>query len=77
MASGRGKKFVEVESNRYLFEFFTRHESESNPGKIVRSILSVMVSELVDKGGKALNGQRHHSSADDKTIESWKLNRPW
>ena len=26
---------------------------------------------------KALSGQRHHSSADNKTIESWKLNHPW
>lgn len=77
MASGRRKKFVEVESNRNLFEFFTRNESESDPVKIVRSILSVIVSESVDKAEKALPGQRHHSSADDKTIDSWKLNHPW
>ena len=40
MASGRRKKFVEVESNRNLFEFFTRNESESDPAKIVRSTQS-------------------------------------
>ena len=70
MASGQRKKFVEVERSRNLFEFFTKNESESDPAKIVRSILSVMVSELVDKAEKALSGQRHHSSADDKTIEN-------
>ena len=36
-----------------------------------------MVSELVDKAEKALSCQRHHSSTDDKTIESWKLNHAW
>ena len=36
-----------------------------------------MVSELVDKAEKALSGQRHHSSTNDKTVESWKLNHPW
>ena len=71
MASGK-----EVESNRNLFAFFTRKESESNLAKIVRSILSVMVSELVEKAEEVLSGQRHHSSAEDKTIESWKLNHP-
>ena len=55
MASGRRKKFMEVESNRNLFEFFTRNESENNPAKIVRSILSVMVSESVDKAEKVLS----------------------
>ena len=77
MASGRCKKFMQVESNHNLFEFFTRKESESNLAKIVRSILSVMVSESVDKAEKVLFCQRLHSSADDKTIESWKLNHPW
>ena len=77
MASGRRKKFMEVESNRNLFEFFTRKESESNLGKIVHTILSVMVSESVEKVEKVLSGQRHHSSAGDKTTESWKLNHPW
>ena len=38
MASGRRKRFVKVESNRNLFEFFTRNESESDPANIVRSI---------------------------------------
>ena len=41
------------------------------------TVLLVMVSELVDKAEKALSSQRHHSSADDKMIESWKLNHPW
>ena len=77
MASGQRKKFMEVESNSDLFEFFTRKESESNLVKIMRTILSVMVSELVDKVEKVLSGQRYHSSADDKTIESWKLTHPW
>ena len=77
MASGQRKKFMEVESNSDLFEFFTRKESESNLVKIMRTILSVMVSELVDKVKKVLSGQGYHSSADDKTIESWKLNHPW
>ena len=77
MASGLCKKFMEVESNRNLFEFFTRKESESNLAKVVRTKLSVMVSESVDKAEKVLSGQRHHSSADDKTTESWKLNYPW
>ena len=36
-----------------------------------------MVSALVDKAEIALSSQRHHSSADNKTIESWKLNHPW
>ena len=77
MASGQHKKFVEVESNLNLFEFFTRKESESNLAKIVRSKLSVMVSESVDEAEKVPSGQRHHYSADNKTIESWKLNHPW
>ena len=77
MASGRRKKFMEVESNCNLFEFFTRKESESNLAKIMHTVLSVMVSESVDKAEKVLSGQRHHSSADDKTTESWKLNHPW
>ena len=77
MASGRRKKFTEVESNRNLFEFFTRKESESNLAKIIHTVLSVMVSESVDKAEKVLSGQRHHSSADDKMTESWKLNHPW
>ena len=34
-------------------------------------------SVVYDKAEKALSGQRHHSSADDKTIESWKLNHSW
>ena len=57
-----------------MFEFFTRNESERDTAKIVRSILSVIVSELVFKAEKALSG---HSSADDKTIGSWKLNHHW
>ena len=77
MASGRRKKFMEVETNRNLFEFFTRNESESNPAKIMRSILSVMVSESVDKAEKVLSGQGHHFSVDDITTESSKLNHPW
>ena len=77
MASGRRKKFIEVESNCNLFEFFTRNESESDPAKIVCSILSVMVSESVAKVEKALSGQWHHSLADNKMITCWKLNHPW
>ena len=60
-----------------MFVFFTRNKSESDPAKKLGSILSVMVSESVDKAEKARSGQRHHFSADDKTIESWKLNHPW
>ena len=74
MASRRRKNIVEVESNHNLFEFSTRNESESDPVKTVRRILSVMVSESVDKEEKGLSG---FSSADDKTIESWNLNHPW
>ena len=63
---------MEVESICNFFEFFTRKESESNLVKIVRTILSVMVSKWVDKAEKVLSVQRHHSSADDKTTDSWK-----
>ena len=77
MASGQRKKIMEVESNSDLFEFFTRKDSESNLAKIMHTLLSVVVSESVEKAEKVLSGQRHHSSADDKIIESWKLNHPW
>ena len=59
-----------------MFQFATRNDSESDAEKISHSILSDIVSTLVDKAEKA-SSQRHHASADRKTFESVKLNHPW
>ena len=57
-----------------MFEFFTRNGSKS---KIIRSILSDVVSASADKAENTRSNQWHHASADDKTLEKWKLNHPW
>ena len=75
MASGRCKKSLNSESNRSLFEFFTRNES--NPSKILRSILSDVFSASAAKAENTRSDQQHHASADDKTLEKWKLNHLW
>ena len=73
MASGRKKRPLQSENNRSMFEFVTRNDNEGDAEKISNSILSDIVSTLVDKAENA-SSQRHHASADQKTFESWKLN---
>ena len=58
-----------------MFQFATRNDSESDAEKISHSVLSDIVSTLVDKAEKA-SSQWHHASAVKKTFESWKVNHP-
>lgn len=79
MASGRRKKSLQSESNRSLFEFLTRKDSQCDPTKLVSIILSDIINSSIATAEKGISDsdQRHHASADDKTIERWKRNQPW